>query len=907
MYIHGKFINRQGDTVTVSIVTGGDKTETLEIGAEGSGLYFTDDPVEISSEVNDTFDVLLRHSASIRLLARNFMPCFFSSSCRNAVVNIHVGKTCVFAGFIEPQSYSQPYNELYDELELNCIDALSALQYSKYKDVGALGVSYEDVKRGADQRPFLHIMQEVLRSVTDGLDLSGGAGARILFDGSKAVNGNHINRYNVFSMLKISELLFLGAEEDDVWEQDKVLEEMLRFLNLHVAQEGLTFYIFSWETVKTAAPIKWSDIMTGETVTTQRRTEDITIDNVADCDTNISIGEVYNRLILTCRIEGMDKVVESPLDEESLSSPYSGKQKYMTEYSSDGEGNTAYRAFYNMIKGEVTTYGEADVTDWYIQVMRNPKWKFPTPQVPDLVEWLCKDGKNQQDLPNHLGLSSGAAIFSIGSFKKNMAGKDNAPSGTIKMENNFVLSVQGSEDDTKEGAVHLSSLIKQHIPYAVYDGGTADAVLSPADDNITNYIVFTGQMVLNPIMHMTDFYKVLYEAPKDEWFKPLDFKWWHKTVPSRNNGDGRYYTRKYWRAEQPKKDSDDVVWDDRTDNGFLPFTGAGPEQYEYKGSAFGDGTDKISKVAVLACMLVVGDKCVVEKTPNNDLGTGVAYTGHGAPQDFVWMDYRTREECANDDEYYAQSFTLGFDPKIGDKLIGTEFNMQVNHGDITGIDADGIAIPIRRADKVSGRVEFKILGPVNAMWADFTRLPKIFYKFPQWRDGECVPLLNHVSSIIVKSFEVKLSSDNGGFDNGDTDNDVIYMSDTKEAFVNVKDDLEFNISSDLTLDERKRLGVSVGPKMSTPFNVLTGSGVTTIYDHSQGIEAKPEQLYVDSYYKEYHSPLVVMEQNIIDEGATTFLFNHYRHKAMGKNFFIQGIGRNLIDGTAALTLKEIKL
>ena len=102
MYIRGSFVNQKGSTVTVHIVTGADRSETLEIGTESSGLYFTDDPAEITSEVNDTFDHLLRRSATVRLLARNFMPDFFNTSCRNAVVNIYKDEACVFAGFIEP-------------------------------------------------------------------------------------------------------------------------------------------------------------------------------------------------------------------------------------------------------------------------------------------------------------------------------------------------------------------------------------------------------------------------------------------------------------------------------------------------------------------------------------------------------------------------------------------------------------------------------------------------------------------------------------------------------------------------------------------------------------------------------------------------------------------------------------
>lgn len=90
----------------------------------------------------------------------------FSTSCRDAVVNIYKNDTCIFAGFIEPQTLSQPYNDRWDELELNCIDALSALQYSKYKNVGALGVIYAFVKAEAAQRSFYDIATEILQGVT---------------------------------------------------------------------------------------------------------------------------------------------------------------------------------------------------------------------------------------------------------------------------------------------------------------------------------------------------------------------------------------------------------------------------------------------------------------------------------------------------------------------------------------------------------------------------------------------------------------------------------------------------------------------------------------------------------------------------------------------------------------------
>ena len=896
MYIYGSFLSQQSDTITVHIVTGNDRTQTLEIGTEKADVYFSDDPAEIENEVNDTFDVLLRNSAKIRLLCGNLIKDLFSTSCRDAVVNIYKNDTCIFAGFIEPQTLSQPYNNRWDELELNCIDALSALQYSKYKNVGALGVIYAFVKAEAAQRSFYDIATEILQGVTKGLDILGNQNIKFWYDGSKAVDAQTANRYQVFKQLSISDLLFLGDDESDVWQQDEVLEELFKYLNLHIVQDGFNFYIFSWDSVK-AAPDKiiWHDIVANSTKTTAQQAVTISLANVADCDTTISIGDVYNQLLLTAKVEDIESVIESPLDDDLLVSPYINKQKYLTEYSSDGEGKTAYNAFYAMTHNQKTTYGAGAITDWYVQVMRNKQWTFPMKGNTDIdiVDYFGSEGTNQHALPDWLGQAPGAAIMALGSVKMNTANDDNSPTSKVNMTNYLVVSVNGNGVDNDENKTYPSVAdIQKNIPYAVYTGNKAGGVFSPSDEETTNYIVLSGKVVLNPIMRQTNTYTNLHNKEWTTW--PLDIEKgmiyvWHQTVPSRNNGDGRYYTRQYWQAETPDKE---VSWHEGADSGFYPYTGEGPEEYEFKYSAVGDSTDTISKVAVLACMLVIGDKCVVE--------TGT----EGQTTDFVWQKYKERSECQSDDEYYQQCFTIGFDPKIGDKLVGTEFSVQNNIDYKMGIDAEGIAIPITKGDKISGQVRFMILGPVNVTWDVITRRHPTFFRHTKWSSSS-VPLLAHVSSILIKSFEVKVYSNNGLISNGNDDNDIIYMSDTKETFVNKKDDLEFKINSALTATECAQLGVSNTVKLSTPLNISTGDGVLEVYDRNGNVKAKPEQIYVDSYYTEYHKPRIVMEQKLRDIDNVVSLFNHYRHEALGKEFFVQGIGRNLIEGRADLTLKEI--
>lgn len=896
MYLHGHFYNEQEERIEVHILTRADKSKEAIIGEKNGELSFTDDPVELTSQVNDTFDHLLCQQATVRLLVRNFMPELFCASCRDAVVNIYREGKCLFAGYVEPQSYSQGYNEEYDEIELSCIDALTALRYARYRDVGSLGVLYNVVKASAEQRTFLALLKEIVGGVAAGLDIVGNHATLYLYDGSKAVDGTTANRYAIFSQLSVNELLFLGSEEDDVWQQDEVLEEMLRYLNLHIVQDGLVFYLFSWQSVKGNGHIHWRNLLTGAELTTARQTTDIVTGMVTDTGTTISVGEVYNKIMLTCRVERMERLIESPLDEDLLSSPYSNRQKYMTEYSSDGSGKSAIEAFDAMTHDRSTTYAGGCVTDWYVQVKQNSGWVFPGGKggVADLWAAYCSDGRNQQDLPNALAKAPGAALLSFGKEERKTDGKDNSPTAKIAMTNYLVVSVNGNCEDGEERAYPNAASLKAGMPMAVYSGQLSGGVFSPSDDETTNYIVLSGSLVLNPVMGLTDTFEAIrtYKPSPGSIHSPIYDginQWKGATVPSRNNGDGRYYTQRWWKAVQP---GDEPIWDQATAHGLVPFTEGGPQLCEFKYSAIGDGEDHVSKVAVLACMLIVGDKCVVEK------GT------QGQVTDFEWRKYKTLEQCADEDEYYQQCFTIGFDPKIGDKIVGSKFDLQNNVSYRLGIDAKGIAIPVRKADGVSGQVRFMILGPVNTLWDVVTRRHRTWFRHTKWT-STAIPLLAHVSSIMVEAFEVKIYSDNGMVNNGG-DNDLIYMSDTKESFVNVKE-VEMRLNSSLTAAECRRLGVTDSVKMSTPLNTVTGEGLSTVYDHARGESAKPEQLYVDDYYKEWHSPRVVMTQRLTDtDGGVVSLFAHYRHPAMSKTFFVQAMSRNLEDGSAEMTLKEIE-
>lgn len=871
MMIQGTFKDKKSNVITLYI-SYGSTGDTINM---GDGLFgLADNPISIETSCNDTFDAIIKTSATITISVRNYTPELFAKDAKDIKVGIIRGDSEVlFAGYVVPLSLSQDFVSSYDDLDLNCVDTLSLLENYSYKMIGVKGNNYKTYKAEATDRTFADIIKDML-------------GENVYYDRSKSYTTKAADAVQIFTKTSINELLFFGDTEDDVWTEEKVLNAILTYFDLHIVQIGADFYIFSWATLKQdTTSITFVNIFDGTEKTITRNNRAISTDNVADDKCQLSVGDVYNQISLTCNLSEVDDIIDPPLESDSLTSPYSGKQLYMTELSSDGSGAKAKRAFKAMLKDETDTYEEASTTDWYIQVMNNPKWIFGTAGT-DIVSEKCSDGKNQQNLPNWLSKNIGAAVLKCGKIENKLSRDDNSPKSKISMTNCLVVSVNGnglnadSETDTKP--YPTEDALRAAIPVATYTGNLAGGNFSPTDDKTTNYIIISGKVILNPIMAMSGYYSDL-KADPDQLDNPL----MKKLVPSRNNSDGRYYTRKYYKSETP---SESVTYDADTKDGFVPYTDAGPQQYEFKYSAIGDSSDTISKVAVLQCMLIIGKKCVVE--------TGTS----GQISDFTWQTYKERSECASDDEYYQQSFSIGFDPKIKDKLIGTEFDLQNNIDYTLGLDEEGIAIAIKRADHISGSVKFIILGPVNSTWGDITRRHPTCFRHTKWTTNS-VPLLAHTSSIIVKDFEIKVASDNGKNELSNDDNDIVYVSDTDETYLNKKDDLEFDINSALTSDECLKLGVSNQVSLSTPLNTDTEDGILKIYDLVTGRNGKPEQLYVDAYYNEWHEPRVELDVNLQDTGVG--IFDLYTHPALtNKTFYTVGLTRDVESAEVEIKMRE---
>lgn len=907
MYIHGQFLSKKGEVVSVYILTHNDRSKDIEIGkGDDAEIYFTDNPVEMESQVGNTFDVLWKNQATIHLELRNFVPDFFCASCFDAVVNIYRENQCIFAGFIEPQAYSQSFVSLYDTIDLSCIDVLTAMQYYNYTDVVAAGKDLTAAKIGAQQRTFGDMLGRSLQFCTRGLSIAPQQDiVKVFYDGSIAASDRREHRGKLFSELSLFDLLIIGNKEGDVWTIDTLFTELLRYPNLHIIQVGFDFFIFHLDTLKCVKNESWQELNVSDFSGTGKMRRlfrqdkfAISLQNAEDTSTQISVGEVYSLISLSCEMQAMDDVIESPLEEKTLQSPYPCRQRYLKEYISFGTGKKAADAFDAIVKGQPTDYDAANVTTWFMQVRSHPSWKIGAKGE----DFAAKFGANRQDqqaVPNYLASNQAAAILSLGAVAEAANQRDNSPTAKVDMDDYLVIGVNGNADDTESGAYPQPQDLRKAAPLAVYNSNYSGGVFSPTDEDTTNYLVFSGEIILNGLIEDSLPYNLAAHGTVEE-----KFQYWRNLAKQGKRSflgaqqvrgrDGNLYnyTRQWLSARDPQGPDE---WAQQVTAGLTPFNEVMTrKEYQYKFSAIEDEVDRTNKISVLACMLIIGDKCVVE----------VGNTG--TPADFVWRGYQTLEQCGgNEDMYYSQSFTLGFNPKLGDELIGNKFKMQNNIDYRLGLDTTGTAIPIKMSDELRGKVEFKILGAVNTVWNDITRRHRTWFRGVRWKQND-VRLLAHVSNIMIKSFELKVVTDGGKIDDN-RDNELVYYSQEGLGFTNKNDSTSFKIVSALTRAERLRLGIKSGVFMSTPFNEVSRKPVAQLWDAHKFGWAKPEEFYVSDYYNEYSKPRVVIQQTITDTQASGVGFlNCWTHPALdSKKFFVQAIDRSLIDGTATLTLKEI--
>jgi len=616
-------------------------------------------------------------------------------------------------------------------------------------------------------------------------------------------------------------------------------------------------------------------------------------------DTNITVSEVYNQISVTCDMESIDSVITSPLDNDSLTSPYTGKQLYMREYISEGNGTSAKNAFIDMVKENSAdiTYDDAKYIDWYIQFKNNPQWIMHTNNgtgnIMDVINnntQTFNNGKyiNQWKIAHTIHWNRlWPAIISMGSVERKARIKDDSPTAKVSMTDYLFIPVNGNEVDDNTNSVPTPTELESHAPIIEYLGGNG-GVYSPSDDNTINYLVFSGSMLLQPITQesKTNADATGFTAMK----QAVNNNQYISTVPSDNNDKGRFYTRKFFTTVNPSDEPDETTW--LNDMSLQPWTSDKANHlFEYKYAEDWGTQDLISKLPVLECELIIGNKRLIE-TDMDEYGNST----------FQWVTLGEEpQETYEGETYTITTFTLGVNPKIDDFIIGTDFKLQNTVSIPMNIDTEGTAIPIKRSDSLSGAIQFRILGPVNTTWNQITRRHPTWFRHTKWTTENKI-ILAHIESIIIKDFKCQIYSNNA-LNETDGNDELIYVSDETDRYVNKNDDTEFKFITQPTADVILAQGLEAGVNINAVVDLNNDTPLQSIYNATTNETAKAEEHFVNQYYGEYSVPRLVMEMTVHNSSDISWR-NNYRSTPLNKSFYVIATSDDVRNNTTTIKLKQ---
>lgn len=875
-----------------------------------SSVFFDSDPVSLTTQPDNLFDVIITQQAKITLQTKIYLgDILFSAKPTDVSVKIFRNNTLLFDGYAETDTYNQPWAKVIESFEINCVDKLSVMQSQYWTD----STSYAALLEDSAIYSFKQILQKI------GLN-----NYNVFFDGSKTVGG-----LSAFAVCGISTNVFLGESEDKVMSFADILTSVLRYLNLHIMQIGSDFYIFDWQKIANNV-VTWQTLFGNGTPAVLTGNKTIDKDCYSDDSTALSMDDVYNQIEVKCNCAEVVDVVNSVLDTGDITNIYgdAGKgQLCVTECWYDGGPNYKEAgAFFRdsqMFTDENSISVSADdatawhAKDWFMKWQTNSRWtlRYNNSVIDSMVSYESDTPTFQQNLMGLLYDNKFMpALIKLGCAPE-INNNNQSRRGSPSMSNYLVISGcagWGTGDNYVSVKYADKAALDAAIDNAIATAASTNGMVSfesgsalnasPVDDDYLNFIIINGKLSLEPHHCKTggNFNNhIVRSGAGASWalvknrLQNYDLKWFGgHNYYSYVNGTLSHYQQVPWTGRYAS--SSNSVANSTTLNYLSPPVGGNvaldtyyyQKRWTYNQSKTDDGwttEDTINKVALLECELKIGDKYCVEDFENLD--------EEGCPT-FHWW---TATECEQNG-YSNKSFTIGINPAIGDYLFGKEYSL-TNTADGRRLNYEGLAIPISKADNLVGQVSFKIKSVLPCEWNGTFHISKSTTQSYTHYEGT-QNLWAACSALWIKDFSLKFES-NSASDGTDGSKDLVYMSDVSQTFTKKKDDIEFNLNTQLTTTEAAELGMSSSVSYSNVINLTTNSGLISIA--APNGTGRAERLFVDQYYNYYKEPKVIVNTQIHDTGIS--LLNTFQFPGFGKTLLI-GSERNLKFNTININCRQ---
>lgn len=338
----GQFKNIDNNTFYVYITTDGDTSTSKDItlGVE---------PLITSYEGSDDYlyKPVKYSSTTIKILSSDYLFDLYSSKAQqNKVEVLNYMGNMVWVGYTTPNLYSQGYENPIEELEIECIDALSTLQY----------YDYTPINNNKGIVTFVELINHLLSKCN--------AYSRFYISNA-TYNPNYSTEY-FWEKLSISEMNFFD-EDGEPMKCDGVLEELCQFMNLTCYAYGGEVFFIDYDAIKNGINTYYRyniGTTTNPTIVTLEHTHTITSSDYVENGGQLSLDNVFNKAIVKSELYSFDDAIPNIFDENDIKN-YGMNQVYTENLSIEdatiGKGkhkvfmryytNPKYKSYYYINNG----------------------------------------------------------------------------------------------------------------------------------------------------------------------------------------------------------------------------------------------------------------------------------------------------------------------------------------------------------------------------------------------------------------------------------------------------------------------------------------------------------------------------------------------------------------------------
>lgn len=282
MIYRGEFRDLQNQLYRVVITTEGSNNQTRTVTLGGTPFV-----TAMDADSESIYSPAKYQSATVNIITPDYNFDIYSSKAQGTKVELQDAEGgIIWTGYVTPNLYDMGFVEEREEVEIECIDALSTLQYIKYS---------ADAKKVVS---FLDIIRELLQSckayesfyITNNIQLTK--------DGTDTILEKlYIAEENFFDTKKDKE-----TDEDVAWTMQEVLEEICQYLGVTVVADGADVYFIDYDAIKAGRCDYYKyavDADVAPTLHTLSFTKTITAADYSGTDGSLSLDNVYNKVTVS--------------------------------------------------------------------------------------------------------------------------------------------------------------------------------------------------------------------------------------------------------------------------------------------------------------------------------------------------------------------------------------------------------------------------------------------------------------------------------------------------------------------------------------------------------------------------------------------------------------------------------